>query len=105
MMRGRARGPSVGAMAPLSRFVVEQYVPELDRASAAAIARRLDDASARMRADGVPVRWIGALALPREESLLCLIDAESLEQVLLASESAGVTPDHVQEAISVEPGR
>jgi hypothetical protein len=86
-------------------FVVEQYVPQLDRAAAASIAQRLDDASARMREDGVPVHWISAIALPREESLLCFLDAENEGQVLQASEYAGVAPGHVQEAIAVEPAR
>jgi hypothetical protein len=91
-------------LARLRSFLLEQYVPQLDETSATALARRLEDSSDRLRAGGVQIRWIHAVALPDEESLLCFIEAERIEDVRLASRQAGVEGAHVQPIIALDAG-
>src|SRR5690348_13604533 len=84
-------------------FVVEHYVPGLDRATATDLTERLERAAAAMRADGVGIQWKRAIALPGEENLICIVEAEGEEQVLRLRDRTGITGGHVQEALSVEP--
>jgi hypothetical protein len=84
------------------RYLLEQYVPQLDHAAATAILRRLEDATKQLRDCGIPIRWIRAVVLPQDESLLCFIDAETIDEVLLASDRAGLTAAHIQEVTGVD---
>ena len=88
---------------PLHQFVIEHYVPALDAPRAAAHARHLQDASSHLRDRGLAVRWVRAIALPDEESLLCFIDASDIEQVEQVGRDAGAAGAHVQRVISIEP--
>lgn len=84
------------------RFLLEHYVPRLDEAAARAISRRLAHAAEQARQEGVRIQWLHAVALPDEESLLSLFEAERAEEVLITSSRAGVSCPRVQEAIGIE---
>jgi Protein of unknown function (DUF4242) len=86
----------------LHRYLLEQYVPQLDHAAATAISRRLEDATKQLRDRGIPIRWIRAVALPQDESLLCFIDAETIDEVLQAGERAGLSAAHIQEVTGLD---
>jgi hypothetical protein len=88
----------------LHRFLVEQYVPQLDQRAAITLAGRLERASAQMRDGGAPIHWVAAVALPDEENLMCFIDAETIEHVLQASRLAETTAVHVQQVLALNPG-
>jgi Protein of unknown function (DUF4242) len=88
--------------ARLHRYLLEQYVPQLDHTAATGISRRLEDATTQLRDGGTAIRWIRAVVLPTEESLLCFIDAETMEQVVRASDRAGLTAPHIQEVIPLD---
>lgn len=88
----------------LHRFLVEQYVPQLDERAAITLARRLERASERMRDGGAPIHWVEAVALPDEENLMCFIDAETIEHVLHAGRLAEATAVHVQRVVALNPG-
>jgi hypothetical protein len=102
MMRAPAGGPSVDRMPGTRTFLVEHYVPALDEATARNIAGRLSSASAEMREEGVRIQWTRAVALPREESLLCFVEAESEGEVIRLRDRAGFGDGHVQEALTLE---
>jgi hypothetical protein len=85
------------------RFLLEHYMPRLEEATARAISRRLAQAAEQARRERVRIHWLHAVALPDEDSLLCLFDAEHLEDVLLASSCAGLRCPHAQQAIAIEP--
>jgi hypothetical protein len=90
---------------PLEHFMLEHYVPALDTARAAAHARHLQDTTSQLRDRGRAVRWVRAVALPDEESLLCFIDASDIEQVEQVGRDAGAPRAHVQPVIQIEPER
>jgi len=89
----------------LHRFLVEQYVPQLDEPTATTLAARLERASAQMRDSGAPIRWVDAVALPDEENLMCFIEADTIEHVIQASRLAGTAAVHVQRVIALNPRR
>jgi hypothetical protein len=91
--------------ARLHRFLVEQYVPQLDERAALTLAGRLERASERMRDSGAPIHWVEAVGLPDKENLMCFIDAETIEHVLQASRLAKTTAVHVQQVVALDPAR
>jgi hypothetical protein len=56
-----------------------------------------------MRREGVPIRLLNAIALPRDESLLCFFTAHDLDQVLEANRRAGAAHADAQEVTTFEP--
>jgi hypothetical protein len=56
-----------------------------------------------MRREGVPIRLLNAVALPRDESLLCFFAACDLEQVLEANRRAGAAHADAQEVTTFDP--
>jgi hypothetical protein len=50
------------------RYIVERYLPGTTRAELRAAERRLTDAAATIRADGLPVVYLGSTFIPEEET-------------------------------------
>jgi hypothetical protein len=87
----------------VATFLVEQYVPGLDRASACAISDQIAAACAALLEGGVCVRFERTIILPGEETALCFVEADSSDDVRRAIDSAGMTSSHIQVAMAVGP--
>jgi hypothetical protein len=77
-------------------FVVEHYSPGLDAGRVEAFVRRLRAPSDER---GGAVRFLGAAALPGDDSLLTIFAAPSLEAVARRVERAEVAADRIVPAL------
>jgi len=70
--------------------MVEFFMPGGRQADRGAIAARVERASAAMRADGSPVRFLQAVSVPADELYLCFFDAATMTAVSEVSRRAGL---------------
>ena len=63
---------------------------------------RLRAAAERLSAEGTPVRHLRSSFLPADELCLHLIEAESPEAAGEATRRAGMAPERIVEAVSVQ---
>jgi hypothetical protein len=70
---------------------------------------RLDDmiaaarrASADLRREGVPVRFLRSIFVPEDEACFCLFEARSASDVREAARRAAFAVDHVEETLTVQ---
>jgi hypothetical protein len=82
-------------------FLVETYVAGLDETQAAAIASRLR-AAIRSSEEGGEVEALLSCALVDEETYLCIIAAPERDDVVAATERAGIVCDHVVEVVAMD---
>jgi hypothetical protein len=83
-------------------YLVERYLPGIDDEGLRAIVRRLDGASAELRAAGTDVRHLGSLYLPGEESCFCQLEAPTAEAAAHANELAMAPYARISEAVALE---
>jgi hypothetical protein len=83
-------------------FLVESYVPRLDKRTAATLSSRLREAIRRLGEEGVALRWGGSFALVDEETYLCIIAAPQLDDVVRLSGRVGFEHDHVVEVLAID---
>lgn len=76
-------------------YLVERYAPGLDDDSIRALARRLRAATAILRREGRDVTWLESIALPSDDTCLCLFRACSDADVVEANQRAGADLDRV----------
>lgn len=83
-------------------YLVERYLPGIDGEGVRALAARLRAACAQLRDDGTPVRYLGSLFLPGEESCFCRFEAPSVEAAARLNELAGTPYARISEAVALE---
>ena len=99
-----AAAGAVGAgRAPASLFIVERRLPKIDDYQLAVLQAALTDAASRFSARGDGVRYLRSIFLPRQERLLSLFMAGTLEAVRAANEAALVPFASIEPAIEL-PG-
>ena len=99
-----AAAGAVGAgRAPASLFIVERRLPKIDDYQLAVLQAALTAAAARFGARGDGVWYLRSLFLARQERLLSLFLAESLEAVRAVNEAALVPFTSIEPAIEL-PG-
>jgi hypothetical protein len=87
----------------MPEFLAETYAPRgvpgpvVPGAAGAALAA--DQASQ----DGAPVRFLGAILMPEEETCLWLYQAPSAGAVRAAMTAAGLQPERITPAVSIRP--
>ena len=86
-------------------FLVERYVPRLDRQTAAAISSRFHGALQALHEEGVTLRWLRSFALIGEETYLCIVAALDQADVVELSRRAGFEHDHVVEMVALDGRR
>lgn len=94
--------PSVG---PPSRFLAEWYRPEITGAPIADLVASLEEATALVRAEGVPINLVAALSVPSDEVFYCLYDAESAEDVISTCRRAGIPAERLTGGVAAHIGR
>jgi hypothetical protein len=87
----------------MPEFLAESYAPR-DALSIAAL-RAGDAARAAEQASqpGAPVRFLGAIVVPEEETCFYLYQAPSASAVGAAMTSAGLRPDQITQAVAIRP--
>jgi hypothetical protein len=78
-----------------TRFLVEWYRPNLTRELIDGMVARLNEAIARMSADGSPVWLVMTVAVPTDEVLYGVFAADSPDLVRAACERAGSVPERM----------
>jgi hypothetical protein len=84
-------------------YLVESYVPGLDRDRAALLDGRVRATVAALREDGVRVAWAGSLAITSEETYSYLVTCADVGAVAAIGAGAALPCDHVAEVVVVRP--
>ena len=84
-------------------FVVERRLPKINDHQLTVLQTALTSAASRFSARGDGVRLVGSIFLARQERLLSLFTAESLEAVLAVNEASLVPFASIEPAVQL-PG-
>jgi hypothetical protein len=76
-------------------FVVERYIPDLDRDALLRRLEALEPATAELRREGTFVRYLGSMIVVEDDACFCQFEAESEAAVREANRRAGVPWDRV----------
>jgi hypothetical protein len=85
-------------------YLVENYSPGMSADGLEAAGRRVRDEVEALARVGKRVRLLQAAVVPRDETLLCLVDAASEDLVREAFMRAGVSFDRISPALSEDAG-
>jgi Nickel responsive protein SCO4226-like len=84
-------------------YVVERYIPDLDRSGLLNGLRRLQQ-SARQPTDGTQaVRYLGTTIVLGDDACYCQFEAPSPEAVIAVNRRVGLPVDRIVAAVSVTP--
>src|SRR5215469_17201104 len=97
------QAPAPAGPAPMSLFVVERRLPKVSEQQLAVLQEALCGAAGRFGARGDGVRYLRSIFLARQERLLSLFLADSLEAVRAVNEAALVPFASIELAIEL-PG-
>jgi hypothetical protein len=81
-------------------YLVEHYRPGLEAEQLKRWAGRVRDAVDELERKGVPVRFLRATIVPRDESFLCVLEAASEKLVCEAYAGAGIPFERISLAIT-----
>jgi hypothetical protein len=84
----------------MPEFLAETYAP---RGAAAPGAAGLARAAGHAGGPGAPVRFLGAIAVPEEETCFYLYQAPTAAAVRAAMTAAGLRPDRITPAVPIWP--
>ena len=86
------------------QFLVECFVPGVDRRDVEAAAARIRAATHDERADGAAIEYLGAILLSSDEVLLHRFRADSPAVVRAACERGEIAFERVTEAVTLAGG-
>jgi hypothetical protein len=81
-------------------FVVERYLPGLDRDALLRSLAHLEQAIAQMSSEGTRIRYLGSTIVPDDEACFCQFEADSANDVAEANRRAGVPFDRIVDAVA-----
>jgi hypothetical protein len=84
----------------MPEFLAETYTPRLAAAPCGGDVAR---AAARASGPGAPVQFLGAVAVPEEETCFWLYQAPTAAAVRAAMTAAGLHPERITEAMAIRP--
>ena len=87
----------------MPEFLAETYAPATPPAPAVSRAGDLAVAAGQASQDGAPVRFLGAILVPEEETCFWLYQAPSAAAVRLAMIRARLRPGRITPAVPVRP--
>ena len=87
----------------MPEFLAETYTPRGDGGPAAPGADEAARAAGQASQPGAPVRFLGAVAVPEEETCFWLYQAPSAGAVRAAMTAAGLQPERITPAVSIRP--
>jgi hypothetical protein len=86
----------------MPEFLAETYTPR-DAPGAAGAAAGIVRAAEEASGHGAPVQFLGAVAVPEEETCFYLYQAPSAAAVRAAMTRAGLRPERITPAVSIRP--
>jgi Nickel responsive protein SCO4226-like len=102
MMRRRTPPRNLAAVAGPSTFLVERYIARLQFGDVERIGSRLASVTDEMQAEGRAVEWIRSIALPDDETCLCIFTACTPVDVEEANRRAGTGYERIVQTLTVE---
>jgi hypothetical protein len=84
-------------------FMVERELPGITIPQLANAQKSAIETSERMTEDGRNVRYIRSTWVPGDSRVMCLFEADSLECVREANETAGIPFTRIVEAMDLTP--
>lgn len=99
MMKQRG-APRVPAM---RSYLIERYLPGLSEAELRDALKRLGEACAELSSSGKPVRYVGSMFLPDEETCFCRLDGDSRETAAQANEIARLPYARITAGLAIMP--
>lgn len=94
--------PSWSNAPALTTYLVERYWPGISQAELAAAVGRGRRSAATMRRQGKQIRYLQATLVPEQETVLCLMEAESVDLVAELNRRARIPYDRIAEAVAVQ---
>jgi hypothetical protein len=101
--QGAAATGAAGHPASANLFIVERRLPMIDEYQLAVLQAALTAAASRFSARGGGVRYLRSIFVSRQERLLSLFMAETLEAVRAVNEAALIPFASIEQAIEL-PG-
>jgi hypothetical protein len=89
----------------MREFLAETYAPREGPGGAGARAGDIARAAAQASGPGAPVCFLGAVAVPGEETCFWLYQAPTAEAVRAAMAAAGLRPERITPAVTIRPPR
>lgn len=83
-------------------FLVEHYRPDLDAEELGRWVGRVREAISDLEREGQPLRFLRSTIVPRDESFLCVLEAESEQLIRAAYARAGIPFERISRAITEE---
>ena len=83
-------------------YLVEHYRPGLEAEELGRLATRVRESAAKLEREGRPVRYLRSTIVPRDESLLLVIETASEELVREVYTRAGVPFERLSAAVTDE---
>ena len=99
-----ASGAAGARLTSWSLFIVERRLPKINERQLAVVQAALAGAASRSSARGDGIRYLSSIFLARQERLLSLFMAESLEAVRAVNEAALIPFASIEPAIEL-PGQ
>jgi hypothetical protein len=87
----------------MGEFMLELYVSRSDRDAVLARAQRARTCAKQVRREGAAVRLSLVIFVPEDETCLLVYEAASIESVRRCAHLAGLSVEHIVEAIVVDP--
>ena len=84
----------------MPEFLAETYTP---RGAPAPCPGDIALAAQQVRGHGAQVRFLGAVAVPEEETCFWLYQAPTADAVRAAMTAAGLRPERITEAVAIPP--
>ncbi len=87
----------------MPEFLAETYAPRDAVGTAAPCADDIALAAGEVSRPGAPVRFLGAVVVPEDETCFCLYQAPSAGAVREAMTRAELRPERITQAVSIRP--
>jgi hypothetical protein len=88
----------------MNSYLVERYLPGVSEAELRVALSRLEEACAELSASGDPVRYVGSMFLPEEETCFCRLDGDSPGTAAKANEIAQLPFARITAGLAITPG-
>lgn len=85
----------------MAKYMVERHLPGIKPDELAAAATRAKETTAKMTAEGTPVRYLRSTFVPGEEKCYCLFEGPTEESVREANRRAEIPLVSVKEALHI----
>jgi hypothetical protein len=84
-------------------YLVERYLPGVSEAELRIALERLHEACAELSARGNPIRYVGSMFLPEEETCFCRLDGDSPGTAATANEIAQLPFARITAGLAITP--